>query len=179
MSKSGKNTFFISIVGPDQVGLIAEVTGRLFDLGINLADTSFSVLGQGCEFSCVAEAMEEISSMEIQNDLENLESLQQADVKVSTYRFSSDHEESAEVTHIIDVEGGDQPGLVARLAEVFIQYDANVVRMNSTRSYDEKNRGLYITSYAICVDDKRAAACIAAINNTAGQLNLNCRYQKL
>jgi len=179
MSKSRKNTFFISIVGPDQVGLIAEVAGRLFDLGINLADTSFCILGQGFEFSCVAEAMDGISARDIEAELASLTSLKGADVKVSTYRFSSEAEDNAEITHIIEVDGGDQPGLIARLAEVFIDYQANVVRMNSVRRYDENNQGRYITTYAISVDENRAAACLSAINNTAGQLKLNCRYQKL
>ena len=37
----------VSIFCPDREGLVAAVTRRLFDLGINLGDTAFSVLGLG------------------------------------------------------------------------------------------------------------------------------------
>ena len=48
-------TVLISITGEDQVGLIAKVTATLYELGVNLADTSFSVLGHGFEFASVSE----------------------------------------------------------------------------------------------------------------------------
>ena len=42
-------TALISIICEDHPGLIADVTGRLFDLGVNLGDTTFAVLGGGAE----------------------------------------------------------------------------------------------------------------------------------
>lgn len=44
---------YVSMTGPDRVGLISAVTARLFDLGANLADTNFAVLGTGFEFNAV------------------------------------------------------------------------------------------------------------------------------
>ena len=41
------STALISIICEDRPGLIAAVTGLLFDLEINLADTTFAVLGIG------------------------------------------------------------------------------------------------------------------------------------
>jgi|GEM_PF-136330 len=179
MSDVGKNTVLISIVSPDQVGLIAAITGRLFDLGLNLADTSFSILGQGCEFSCVAEAPDHISSRTIMGELKSLEPMQDAEILVSDYRYHADQGENATATHTIEVYGGDQPGLVARLAEVFIDYDANVVRMNSTRRPDDQNPegpGVYITRFDISVASAREEGCLSAVANTAGALQLQCRH---
>ncbi|WP_138379936.1 glycine cleavage system protein R [Luteithermobacter gelatinilyticus] len=177
MSKAPYTTVLISIVSPDQVGLIAAVAGRLFELGVNLADTSFAQLGEGCEFSCVAEIPLELSSRQLQQELQSLDCLGNADVLVTDFRFSTDKNEGCEVTHIIDVSGGDQPGLVARLAEAFIDYDANVVHMHSTRRSAPEGKGTYHTTFAISVDKAREEACLAAIYNTASQLQLTCRHE--
>ena len=45
----------IAISCPDRTGLLAAVTARLFDLGSNLGDTSFTVLGAEATYTCVAE----------------------------------------------------------------------------------------------------------------------------
>ena len=179
MSNIRNHTVLISIVSPDQVGLVAAVTGRLFDLGVNLADTSFAVLGKGCEFSCVAELPADVSSRFLQSELQSLECLAHADCLVTDFRFPVDQDSSSDVTHILEIGGGDQPGLIARLAEVFIDYDANVVRMHSRRRLGVDGNMTYQTSFAISVSPERAEACIAAINNTAGQLQLTCHYQKV
>ncbi|WP_417317825.1 glycine cleavage system protein R [Emcibacter sp.] len=179
MSNTANHTVLISIVSPDQVGLVAAVAGRLFDLGVNLADTSFAVLGKGCEFSCVAELPRGISSRFLQSELQSLDCLEHADCLVTDFRFPLDQDNSSEVTHLIEVGGGDQPGLIARLAEAFIDYDANVVRMHSTRRIGKDGTMAYHTTFAISVDPDRAEACIAAINNTAGQLQLTCRARQV
>ena len=48
------HTALISILCEDHAGLIADVTGRLYDLGINLGDTTFAVLGGGAKLTLVA-----------------------------------------------------------------------------------------------------------------------------
>ena len=45
----------ISFICSDRVGLVADITGCLFDLGGNLSDTTFAVLGGGAEFTVVAQ----------------------------------------------------------------------------------------------------------------------------
>ena len=44
----------ISIHCEDRPGLVAGVTGRLYDLEINLGDTAFAVLGGGAELTLLA-----------------------------------------------------------------------------------------------------------------------------
>ncbi|MFQ5533201.1 MAG: glycine cleavage system protein R [Sphingomonadales bacterium] len=173
------HSILIAITAPDRVGLISTITARLFDLGINLADTSFAVLGSGCEFTCVAQAPVEVSVKDVKNELVELDVLKGADISVSAYRYQPGHAESARVTHRISVGGGDRPGLIARLSEVFVEFDANVVRMNSTRNELKSGEAVYRTCFDISIPEARAASCLAAVSNTAGQLNLDCSCQRL
>ncbi len=167
----------ISIVSPDKVGLIAEVAGELYGLGANLGDTSFAVLGAGCEFSCMAEFPDGVDAEVVEDALGTLPSLSEAELRVVSLPFSPDHQDSAEISHIIEIDGGDRPGLVARLSEVFQEFGANVVRLNARRRLVGPGPGVYLTTFAVSMPPGRAEACLAAVHNTAGQLNLTCRYR--
>ncbi len=181
MPDNRNSTVLISIVSPDQLGLIAAVTGVMFDIGVNLADTSFAILGQGCEFSCVAELPDGVSQRAVQSEIQGLPCMKEADILVMPFRFQAEKTQAAKITHIIDVAGGDQPGLIARLSEVFNDYDANVVLMNSTKqeNKDTKGEGQYLTCFSVSIPEQRAEGCLAAIYNTASQLQLSCVHRSL
>lgn len=166
----------ITVVGADRVGLVAAVTGRLFDLGVNLGDTTFAVLGTGCKFSAVAEAPAELAAEEVANELRALPDLADAEIKVNDFKFAADHAVSGRHTHRISVSGGDQPGLVARLSEAFVEFGANIVRLNSERVRGGR-KTLYVTNFDVSIPGDRAQACLAAVANTAAQLQLECTWE--
>jgi glycine cleavage system transcriptional repressor len=166
----------ISLTGPDRVGLIAEVTAALFSLGANLGDTAFAVLGKGFEFSCLAELPAGVSGEDVAATLHRLPTLTGAAIRVSGLPFEPEADERGDITHVIEVEGGDRPGLIARMSEVFAQFDVNVVRMNSKRVLGPSGPH-YLTVFAVAMPPERATSCLAAAHNTAGQLNLMCRYR--
>ena len=64
------------------------------------------------------------------------------------------------------------------MCEVFVQFKSNIVRLNA-----EKNPGSDNTGYAITIDvwipEGRAPTCLATIDNTAGELSLICRWEKV
>lgn len=179
MSESIANSVLITINGRDRVGLISAVAGALFDLGANLADVSFAVLDTGCEFACVAHVTAEVTVETIRGELSGLAPLAGADIQISDFRHDSDHAAQAQVTHLIEISGGDRPGLIARLAEVFVQFNANVVRMNSSRVKPGVGEAVYGMRFEISLPAARARACIAAVSNTAGQLHLECHCREV
>lgn len=171
-------TALISVLCPDRVGLVAAVTGRLFDLGGNLSDTTFAVLGGGAEFTSICELPEGVDLADAEADLRALPELDGADIAVRPFGMSAVHGPSGKVTHRITVSGGDRPGLIARLCEVFVEFKANIVRL-----YAEKIPGGGSDGYAITADvwipDGRAPSCLATVDNTAGELGLACRWEKI
>ncbi len=171
-------TALISVLCPDRVGLVAAVTGQIFDLGGSLGDTSFAVLGGASEFTSICELPDSVDLAEVERDLRSLPELADADIAVRPFGMSAVHGPSGKVTHRITVAGGDRPGLIARLCEVFVQFKANIVRLNA-----ERNPGSDPTGYAITVDvwipEGRAPTCLATVDNTAGELSLTCRWEKV
>ncbi|MCP4749535.1 MAG: amino acid-binding protein [Proteobacteria bacterium] len=170
-------TLRISVFCPDRVGLISAITGKLFDLGANLGDTAFAVLGTGAEFTTVCDLPEGTSKDEVEEQLNSLEELKEADVTVSLFQLQPIHGPMADITHRITIRGGDNPGLVARLSEVFVEFDANIVRLNS-----EKIPGgtgdQYLIHISAWIPESCAEACLATITNTASALQMRCHAEK-
>lgn len=172
----------VSIIGPDRVGLVSAITGRLFDLGANLGDTSFAVLGGGAEFTAICEFTTEMSLESLQLELGALPELDGAEINVSRFDLATTHPASETITHLFTVSGGDSPGLMARLSEVFEQFSANIVRMNSERvpvSATQQDGSLYVITAAVSIPDETATTCIATIANTAGEMGLDYDYTKI
>jgi len=80
------------------------------------------------------------------------------------------------ITHRIEVSGGDQLGLIARLAEIFAQNGANIVRLDAQK-LSETEGGRYVTRFSVWLPPERAALCLAAVANTAGTLGLTSRVE--
>lgn len=166
--------FLVSIVGKDQVGVVSEASGYLFDIGANIADSSYAVLGEGFEFTAVATFVAGPRMEEIFAGLAALETLQGARITVLPFDFETTRSESATISHTVDITGGDRPGLIARISEVLMDYDANIVRMSSKRHVDLAGVARYRTRFAICAPADRFEAMESALYNTAGSLGLEC-----
>jgi len=168
----------VSVFCPDQVGLVAAITGVLFDLGANLGDTSFAVLGQAAEFTAICEVAEEISADEVREALSAQPELAGARVLVAPFELNLLHGSTGEATHRIEISGGDSPGLLARLSEVFGQFDSNIVRLTTDKQEVEGTYRYTMRINARIAPD-RADACLAAVMNTAGGLRLHAEWRPL
>ena len=165
----------ISVSCSDRPGLVAAITGLLFDLGVNLGDTSFAMLGTGAEFTSVSELPIGLEISEIGAGLHALPELAGARIDIRPFELEADHGTMGRITHRITVSGGDRPGLVARLSEVFGQFGANIVRMDAQRVPEQD---LYVTRFSVWLG-ARAEACLATVTNTAGELHLSCHIEEV
>lgn len=172
-------TALVSVFCPDQSGLVAAITGRLFDLGANIGDASFAVLGGGAEFTAVCELPTAISGETVAAELRRLPPIAaagDAEVTVRPFTPRPDHGPTGEVTHRITVSGGDQPGLIARLCETFVQFKANIVTLGAGRA-PELGAGRYAIRFAVWIPPESADACLATVRNTAENLQMDCDWE--
>ncbi len=166
----------VSILCRDSIGLVAAVADRLFEAGVNLRDTSFAVLGQGAELTTLCELPAELSAAALEAELIGLPSLAGAQIRVVAYAFDPHPGPMARITHRVEVEGGDQLGLIARLAQIFAEYAANIVRMDAQK-LPENEGGRYVTRFAVWLPRERAEKCLSAVANTAGSMGLASRVE--
>lgn len=166
----------INILAPDQPGLLTAICGALFDLGINLEDTTFSILGEGCEFAAVCEIDEDMDFDVLSQALEALPQLKDATIQISNFPFGTAQRTIADINYRITITGLDQPGLVARFSEIFTQYDANIVRLNSQIMMGEE-QGRYQIHIGANISPLRANGCLSALDNTAQQMGQTCIWE--
>lgn len=172
---SARKSLLIQIFARDEPGLVSAVSDCLFHLGLNLGDTTFAVLGTGAEFTVVVEEPVPVGIEEIRHRLGELPELAGAEIRVEEFDIAPVHGPSATVTHRIAIRGDDQPGLVARLTEVFGDYGANIVRMNAER-VPRAGGSTYVIRLAVWIPRGRENACLAAVRNTASQLQLSTEW---
>lgn len=156
----------LTVFSPDRVGLISEVTGLLFDHGVNLGDTSFSILGKGGGFSSLIDVPEHLTEYDLAQELKSLNSLTDADIDVKRFSLPDQETPPKSVTHKIWCEGRDQPGLLARLSEVFTDFDGNIVRLKSEQ-VEQTDGTLFVTEFAVNIPKARSSNCLATLANTA------------
>lgn len=166
-------SYRISIFCPDRIGLVSVITGKLFDLGINLGDSTFAVLGSGAEITALCEAPDEVTPELLKSELQQLQGLEQADISIKSFVLEPVHGPTANVTHKIMVLGGDNPGLVARLSEVFHECQANIVRFNSEK-IPGNSGNQYLIEFFVCIPESIMETCLAIIENTANSLQMKC-----
>lgn len=171
--------FQVCVTCPDRTGLIAAITGRLFELGGNLGDTAFRLHGADADadFLSLCDLPEDVKAEDIALALRDLPELQGAKIDVQRQNRAAAAGAGGAITHHITVSGGDRPGLIARLTEAFGQYRANIVRMDAQRIRGANGVGIYVTRFAVSIPDRSSEACLNTIANTAGELNLSCDIQ--
>jgi glycine cleavage system transcriptional repressor len=172
------HTALVSILCEDRPGLIADVTGRLYELGINLGDTTFAVLGSGAKLTLVAKLPSDVRIPDVEEDLRAMPVLAGAELSVVPFAYREAHQPSGHITHRIEISGDDSPGLIARLSEALRPMGANIVELNS-ESVPAASAARFLLRMAIWVPPGKEAVCMATIANTAGQMNLSCRWQQV
>ena len=168
-----KQNFLISIFCADQTGLVAAIANRLFELGGNLGDTAFSVLGTGAEFTTVCELPNTIDIDELGQELRQLEQLSKAEISIPPFTLDAIHGPRGHVTHRITIQGGDQPGLIARLCETFIEFNTNIVRLSAEVTEQHE----YALRLSVNIPPEKVTSCLATVSNTAEGLQLSCRFE--
>ncbi len=179
MSNVQNTTLLISIAGGDSVGVVASVSGYLFEIGANLADTAYAVLGRGYEFSCVVTFDNVTTVEELQSGLQSLEILSGARMTVTPFPFDLDRDDTGSISHIIEVSAGDRPGLVACVSEVLGDFNANIVRMNSRRVESADGSMQYRTRFAVSIGPSQAVKCKNALANMAGSMRLKLTVEEI
>ena len=165
----------ISVICHDRGGLVADLAGLMFDLNIDLSDTTFAVLGEAAEFTCLAEIPDGLALAAVKREIEGLRDMDDARVAVAAFDMRPVHDDSGRITHRIELDGRDRPGIVARVSEVFGQFGGNIVRMNSER-IPERGHDRYVTRFSVSLPERRADACLATVANTAGELRMTFRF---
>lgn len=113
-----KRTVVLTGVGRDRIGIVAELTHLLFELGCNLLDSSMTLLRGEFALILMCELPDSKSIEQLEESLHGLESQLGMTVHVREMSEEELREADAAVnSFMVSVYGADKPGIVARVTK--------------------------------------------------------------
>lgn len=137
------NHFALTIVGRDRPGIVSQVTGILYELGCNIADSSCSILGGQFAMILIL-GHPDFTNRESFGDA--FRPLEEADLTIALRVLKPGGEIHPAIEGeicMVSVYGADQPGIVYRVAKVLGEKQINITDLN-TKLVGSEARPVYV-----------------------------------
>ena len=155
----------ITVLGHDRPGIIAETTARLADLGLNLEDSTMTLLRGHFAMMLICEGA--AGRAEIESALAPLTS--DGKLTVTVREVPEEHAWATEGTSwVLTVHGGDRPGIVSSIVGEVAKVGGNITDLTTRLSGD-----LYLLIAEIDLPTSTDVAAVeAAIRAAAASLGV-------
>jgi len=123
----------ITVLGHDRPGIIAETTGRLAGLGLNLEDSTMTLLRGHFAMMLVCEGS--VPDAEIEQALAPLAA--DGSLTVTVREVPTEHVPASDGTSwVLSVHGGDRPGIVSAVVTVIAGVGGNITDLTTRLAGD-------------------------------------------
>lgn len=166
-------------VGQDRVGIVAELSNILYELGCNLLDSSMTLLRGEFAVILMAQIPEHSSIEQLKSKLTEAEST----LKMKVYvRELSDDEmndpTSDQTAYIISVYGADKPGIVAGITKVLAELKVNLTDVETKKT--EASNSLFLMILEITIPkDLEFSALKNKLEDKANTLGVDVSIQEV
>ncbi|HLF40887.1 MAG TPA: ACT domain-containing protein, partial [Acidimicrobiia bacterium] len=133
--------FAVWALGADRPGIVAAVTGVLFQMGCNLKDCSMTVLSRHFAMMMLVEGPDDLDPAALEEALREAEDSFDLTVAVRPLNEGAMLFVEGE-PYIVSVYGSDHPGIVHRIASVLADLSVNITDVN-TRVIGEDEEPVY------------------------------------
>jgi len=127
----------ITVLGHDRPGIIAETTGALADLGLNIEDSTMTLLRGHFAMMLITDGPAEATTVE--DALGRLTA--DGTLSVSVREVPAESGEPSGASYLLSVHGGDRPGIVSSLAAEVAKVGGNITDLTTRLA-----GGLYVLS---------------------------------
>lgn len=122
--------FAVWALGADRPGIVAAVTGVLFEMGCNLKDCSMTVLSRHFAMMMLVEGPEDLEPARLEEALREPE--ESFDLTVAVRALGEGAMLFVEGDpYIVSVYGSDRPGIVHQVANVLADLSVNITDVNT------------------------------------------------
>ncbi len=126
-------TYALSAMGADRPGIVAAITERLVEHGVNVTDSHMGILRGHFAMTLIVAVPEDVEGLEA----ELQRAARELGLEALTLAPVSDAAPvSAEPTHTVTVYGADHTGIVAAVARTLADEGVNVVDLNTRLTGD-------------------------------------------
>jgi glycine cleavage system transcriptional repressor len=122
----------VTVLGHDRPGIIAETTGALAGLGLNIEDSTMTLL-RG-HFAMMLVTQGSADATEVEAALAGLTA--DGSLSVSVREVPSESGTAAGAAYLLSVHGGDRPGIVSSLAGEVAKVGGNITDLTTRLAGD-------------------------------------------
>jgi glycine cleavage system transcriptional repressor len=130
--------FILTAFGKDRPGIVADVTGLIFENGCNLEDTTMTLLAGEFTLIVLLSALDS-SRTDLAESLKTACRRLEQEKGLSAFVREVESMEGFEVgpysPHTIRLEGMDQAGIVFKISRYLANYGINIIDLKSKRQY--------------------------------------------
>lgn len=154
----------VTVLGHDRPGIIAETTGALAGLGLNIEDSTMTLL-RG-HFAMMLITQGDADAAEVEGALESLTA--DGSLSVSVREVPTEAGTAGGAAYLLSVHGGDRPGIVSSLAGEVAEIGGNITDLTTRLAGD-----LYVLTAEVDLPaDVDADALTASLRSVADELGV-------
>jgi glycine cleavage system transcriptional repressor len=127
----------VTVIGQDRPGIIAEATGVLAEFGLNIEDSTMTLLRGHFAMMLLTDGAR--SASEVEDALRSITA--DGSLSVSVREVPEEARTSSGASYLLSVHGGDRPGIVSALAAEVAQAGGNITDLTTRLAGD-----LYVLS---------------------------------
>lgn len=146
--------YAVSVVGKDQPGIVAAITGGLFKLGCNIADSSCTMLAGEFAMILIVSLKRPFSKSRLIDELKPV--CDKIGMTLGVRTLHADelvrHESDGEIC-MISVYGADQPGIVYRVTRELAARSINITDLN-TKLIGTTEKPVYVLMLEVALPEK-------------------------
>lgn len=174
-----RNYFALFVLGKDSIGIVADISKALFELGANINDSSHTIIGNQFAMLLLISTGPEQSREKIQNVFKEISV--RRNLTIHTHSLSHDdiyrkHTEPGQLC-VIHLYGADKPGIVYQVTNLLAKNKVNITDL-STRRFGNETNPIYImyleAEVPYEVDTKKLGD---DLNKAAKELNVEIKYE--
>jgi len=154
----------ITVLGHDRPGIIAETTGALAGLGLNIEDSTMTLLRGHFAMMLITEG--EADAATVEESLSGLTA--DGSLSVSVREVPTESEAGSGASYLLSVHGGDRPGIVSSLATEVAKVGGNITDLTTRLAGD-----LYVLTAEVDLPTRvDVDALTAALRGVAANLGV-------
>ncbi len=129
----------ISVLSEDRPGIIAEITGAIFELNGDLADLSQSILCGYLTMTLIVTFDNDLTTDDVYSKLAAIKSKNSYKIIVKSMDLPLRHDGDGlpEKTYILTVQGKNKSGMVYSISSFCYQHDINILDLSTTLKDDK------------------------------------------
>lgn len=137
-----KNSYMLTLVGADALGIVASVTSDLSKANCNLGETS--MLRLGGSFSILMIVDTDLSRAALEEAL--CETLEAYQLKLHIDRLDKTSHRQLTPDVRVGIYGGDSPGIVAKTTRILAKAGLNITNLSSDLVGEQGDKAIYVLS---------------------------------